>query len=139
MKIIFKLILCFALVSSYTSISLAEIVVVVHPGNPLTSLELSNIKRLFLGKTTKFSNGEKAVPFENSSQKTIFHHQITGKEVAQLKAYWARRVFSGKGFPPKEIQDSGRVKTLIANDPTSIGYIDSAAVDPTVKVIMVLP
>lgn len=139
MKTIYKLILCLIFVGSYSVASLADIVVVVHPGNPVSALELSNIKRLFLGKTTKFSNGDTAVPFENSAQKSIFHHQITGKEVAQLKAYWARRVFSGKGFPPKEMLDSGKLKSLIANDLTSIGYIDSTAVDPTVKVIMILP
>jgi len=48
-------------------------------------------------------------------------------------------VFTGKATAPKEYANSAEVKKAVAADPKAIGYIDKAAVDDTVKVILTLP
>ena len=53
----------------------------------------------------------------------------------QLKAYWAKLVFTGQGTPPKEVDNDAAVLKLVAENPNIIGYIDAAAVNSSVRVV----
>ncbi|HLO93975.1 MAG TPA: phosphate ABC transporter substrate-binding protein, partial [Burkholderiaceae bacterium] len=64
-----------------------------------------------------------------------FYAQVAGRSEAQIKAYWSRMVFTGKGAPPQEVGDGAAVKKLLANNPNLVGYIDAAQVDGSVKVL----
>ena len=55
---------------------------------------------------------------------------------AQMKAHWAKIIFTGRGHPPEEAANSAEVKKLIVNNPNAIGYIDKSLVDATVKVLL---
>jgi hypothetical protein len=47
-------------------------------------------------------------------------------------------MFTGKGQPPKVLASAAEVKKAVAADPQSVGYIDRADVDSTVKVVLTL-
>jgi ABC-type phosphate transport system substrate-binding protein len=53
-----------------------------------------------------------------------------------LNAHWSRIVFTGKGQPPKAVGDDSQVKEAVAKDKSLIGYIDSSALDSSVKKII---
>jgi ABC-type phosphate transport system substrate-binding protein len=117
----------------------AETAIIVSKSNANTSMDSSTVSRIYLGKLSKFSNGEPAVPVdqsEGSATRDAFNGSVLGKSSSQLKAYWSRLIFTGKGTPPKEVGDDAAVKKLVAANPNMIGYIDSAAVDDTVKVVL---
>ncbi|MEC5218006.1 ABC-type phosphate transport system substrate-binding protein [Actimicrobium sp. GrIS 1.19] len=67
-----------------------------------------------------------------------FYQKATGKTGVQVKAFWSKQIFSGKGQPPKEVGDSAAVKGLVANNPNLIGYIDKSALDGSVKQVLSL-
>ncbi|MBM3202305.1 phosphate ABC transporter substrate-binding protein [Candidatus Woesearchaeota archaeon] len=116
----------------------AEIVVIVNAQSPVSRLEKNQVSDLFLGKVATFPDGSQAVPLDqdnNSGLHSEFHDKVTGKSLSQLRAYWSRLVFTGKATPPREIPDSGQLRTLIATNPNMIGYIDKGAVDTRVKVV----
>ncbi len=117
--------------------AVAESVVIVHPSNA-NAIDASAISKLFLGKSQKFSSGDEAVPvnIESGSVRESFDQAVLGKSEAQLKAYWAKLVFTGKGSPPKEVASDAEVKALIAANPNMIGYISSASADDSVKVVL---
>ena len=54
---------------------------------------------------------------------------------SQLKAYWSKLVFSGQGQPPKVVESSAEILTLVAANPNMIGFVDAAEVTPNVKVV----
>ena len=117
----------------------AETAIIVSKSNANTSMDSSTVSRIYLGKLSKFSNGEPAVPVdqsEGSATRDAFNGSVLGKSSSQLKAYWSRLIFTGKGTPPKEVGDDAAVKKLVAANPNMIGYIDSSAVDDTVKVVL---
>ena len=60
---------------------------------------------------------------------------MLNKSGSQLKSYWSKLVFTGKGTPPKVVANDAEVISLISANPNLIGYIDAAAVTGTVKVI----
>lgn len=120
----------------------AEVAVIVHPSSGVDSLSEDDVARLFLGKTKSFPNGNQAVPInqnEGSATRDKFNEAVCKKNASQYKAYWSQLVFTGKGTPPKDAGDDAAVKALIAANPTMIGYVDSSAVDATVKVVYKIP
>lgn len=125
-----------------SSLSIAEIVVIVHPSLAVTSLSEDDVSRLFLGKSRSFPNGDQAVPvnqIEGSTIRATFNQTVCKKNASQYKAYWSQLVFTGKGTPPKEANDDSSVKALVAFNPNMIGYVDASVVDASVKVVYKLP
>ncbi len=121
------------------SLASAEVVVVVSAKSAVGNLTAAQAADIFLGKASSFPSGGQAVPVdqkEGSAIRDEFYTKVTGKSAAQVKAYWSKIIFSGKGQPPKEVSDSAAVKKLIADNPNIIGYIDKAAVDSSVKTVL---
>jgi len=116
----------------------AEPVVVVSARTPVEALSAEQIARIFLGKSEQFPGGRRAVPIdqpEGSRVRDEFYDQIVDKTPAQLKAYWSRAIFSGKGEPPRSEPDDSAVKRRLQRDASAIGYIHRESVDTTVRVI----
>ncbi|CCQ10929.1 ABC-type phosphate transport system, periplasmic component [Pseudoalteromonas luteoviolacea B = ATCC 29581] len=115
----------------------AGIAVVVHPSNN-SELDAAAINRIFTGKEKAFSNGNKVIPISQDSATGAtgeFNEKVLNKTAAQLKAYWSKLVFTGKGTPPKEVMNDQEVMQLISSNPDTIGYVSSGAVDGSVKVV----
>ncbi|VUD42352.1 hypothetical protein TDB9533_00674 [Thalassocella blandensis] len=115
----------------------AEISVIVHKSNA-DSISAQDIEKIFLGKQSNFPGGHDAVPVnlkEGNAAREGFDSQMLKKNSRQVKAYWSRLVFTGKGTPPKEVERETHMLELVASNPSMIGYIDSRHVTPDVKVI----
>jgi ABC-type phosphate transport system substrate-binding protein len=115
----------------------AEVAVIVHPSNAATA-DQAEIARLFTGRGATFASGAKATPLnlaEGAATRADFDSKVLGKSSSQIKAYWSKLVFTGKGTPPKELTDDAAMKAAVAADTSAIGYIDAGAVDASVKVI----
>jgi len=118
---------------------IAETSVVVHPSNDIT-LSRKDIQRIYLGKLRTFPNRKESVlPINqalSSSSRIQFEKVVLNKTPQQLKSYWARRVFTGKGVPPTVAINADEVRKLVAKNPSTIGYMDSLNVDSSVKVVL---
>ena len=64
-----------------------------------------------------------------------FYDKVTGKSLAQLKAYWSKIICTGRGRPPKAASSSAEVKKMLAADLSAISYIDDTQVDPSIRVL----
>src|SRR5688500_9982814 len=121
------------------SLASAEVIVVVSANSPVATLTAAQAADIFLGKAKELPGGGAAVPIdltEGSAERDEFYTSIAGKSAAQMKAYWSKIIFSGKGQPPEEVAHSAAVKKLLAGNPNAIGYIDKTAVDGTVKTVL---
>jgi ABC-type phosphate transport system substrate-binding protein len=116
----------------------AEIVVIVNPKNPASALTAEQVSSIYLGVSAKFPGGGAAVladQLESAPIRDEFYQKATGRSAAQAKAVWARLLFSGKGVLPKELKSDAEVKAFVASNPHAIGYVDSSAVDGSVKAV----
>jgi ABC-type phosphate transport system substrate-binding protein len=121
-----------------TALANAEVAVIVSASNANSALDQDTISRVFLGKTSNFPDGSQAIPVdqnEGSASREAFNDKVLGKSSSQLKAYWSRLIFTGKGTPPKESGSDADIKNLVAKNPNLIGYVDSSVVDSSVKVV----
>ena len=116
----------------------AETVVIVSAKSPVGSLSKDQVADLFVGKSQQLG-GAAAVLVDQTELKEDFYTKATGRNTAQIKATWSKLLFTGKGNPPKEVSGNGEVKKLVAASPAAVGYIDKAAVDGSVKVVLSLP
>ncbi len=109
-----------------------SVAVIVNPKNA-ANLTAEQVSGIFLGKSNELVGVDLS---DGNPVRDAFYHKVTGKDGAQLKAYWAKLVFTGKAQPLKEFSTDAEVKKFIASNPTGIGYIDKSAVDSSVKVIL---
>jgi ABC-type phosphate transport system substrate-binding protein len=117
----------------------ADVVVVVSATSTVNSLTKNQVSNIFLGKTSSFPNGDKAIAIDQkdgSSEWIDFYKKVSGKSDSQLKSYWATLIFSGRKHPPKQLADSSEVKKSISSNPSQISYIAEETVDSSVKVVL---
>ncbi|MDP5138795.1 phosphate ABC transporter substrate-binding protein [Rheinheimera baltica] len=118
----------------------AAIAVVAHPSNQ-TSLTQDDLVRLYTGKMSSFPDGSSAIPVnlnDSAPLRADFDQKALGRSSSQVKAYWSKLVFTGKGTPPKEVASDSEVLSLVANNPNLIGYVSSDAVSDNVKVLLTI-
>jgi ABC-type phosphate transport system substrate-binding protein len=115
------------------AVSANDLVVIANPAvGPLSKDQVAD---LFLGKSQAFTPIDQA---EGSPIYADFYKKATGRDPAQVKATWARIVFSGKGQAPRQLPDSAAVKKAVAADPKAVGYVEKSAVDASVKAVLSL-
>ncbi|NOX76615.1 MAG: phosphate ABC transporter substrate-binding protein [Gammaproteobacteria bacterium] len=127
-----------ALLLASATVFADEVVIIVHPSNPLTEISTDDVKKIYLGKKKFFPGGGNVIPGEqpsNTESHKFFYDSIIGKSETELRSYWSRRIFSGKGTPPKVIGYDRIVKERVASTPLAMGYIMRSEIDNTVKVL----
>lgn len=118
----------------------ADVVIVVNKANTQTTMSSSDLKRIFLGKKTAFSDGSSAVAVyqvTNSGVRATFDQNYLGKNSAQMNSFWSKKMFSGEGVPPKELASDLAVLEFVSNNPGAIGYLDESAVNAAVSTVTI--
>jgi ABC-type phosphate transport system substrate-binding protein len=120
---------------------LADIAVIVNNANANATLENDVIAKIFLGKAKSFPDGTKAIPLdqdEGAATRNNFYQTIANKDAGQIKSYWSRLIFAGKGTPPKAVGSDADVVSLVSSNPNMVGYVDAGTVNDSVKVVATL-
>lgn len=111
-------------------LALDGIAVAVNPANQVTDLTLEQLKSIYQGKITNWSEvggSDEAITLvnreEGSGTRGAFEELVMGKDAITDKAV---------------VQNStGAVKTIIETDKNAIGYISLAVVDDKVKTVKI--
>jgi hypothetical protein len=117
----------------------ADVVAVVSSRSPITSLSKSDVMNIFLGKRTRFPDGSSAVPIDQSdgsAAREEFYSRYADMSAAQIKAFWSKIIFTGRGQPPKAVANGEEAKKLVAANLNAIAYIDETMVDSSVRVVL---
>ncbi len=135
-----QIISSFAIVAIFMSINaFAGSVIITNKATGVDSLSKGEVKALFLKKKKTFPNGEKVIVGDQNEKSDIrkeFSKEVLGKSTKKLKRYWTKRIFSGKGKPPKVIGNDIAMKKWVSSTPNSLGYIDKKSIDSTIKVVL---
>lgn len=115
-----------------------DVVAIVSAKSEVAGLSRSQVADIFLGKTSRFPDGAKAVPLdqpEGSAARDEFYEKFTGKSPPQVKAHWAKIIFTGRGAPPPTASSSEEVRKRVAKDPSAIAYLERSAIDGSVRIV----
>jgi hypothetical protein len=115
----------------------ADVSVIVHPSNN-NVIDAATIEKIYTGKVKAFDDGTKITAVrlsETNPTSEEFNTKALNKSASQLKAYWSKLIFTGKGTPPKEVDSDAEMIKLVASNPDHIGFVSSGAVSGDVKVV----
>jgi ABC-type phosphate transport system substrate-binding protein len=116
----------------------AEVVVIVGPASPVVKLSATEVADVFLGRMTKLSDGRRPVPVdltEGSPVRMELYGTILNMTPVQVKAYWSKLIFTGRGRPPRAASDAEAVLRAVRADPAAIGYVDRSAANASVRIV----
>jgi ABC-type phosphate transport system substrate-binding protein len=113
-------------------------VVVGNPKAGIARLTQDEVINIYLGRYRRLASGITAEPIDQSADSTLkvqFYRQLVGKSLAEINAYWARLVFSGKTQPPRVVTGSDEAIQRVARHPGALAYIERSQVDSRVTVV----
>ena len=112
--------------------------VVVHPSAPLTDISLDDLRRLFLGKTKAFKNGQPITLLELTSARHDFYKAALGMSEGQVKRAWIALVFQGEALaPPREVATVGELRAFVAAHREAVGFLPIEEVDASVRALTI--
>lgn len=120
----------------------AELVIIVNTDVKIDKLTRNDVINIFMGRYRKFPDGSSVQPLDikgESIERQDFYKKLLDKSLADINAYWARLIFSGRTAPPLALGTQHDVLEKIANDPATIGYIERSGLNAKVKVVYSLP
>lgn len=120
---------------------LAEILIVTSNRSGPIELTREQAGKLYLGRSTTLSDGTPAslVDLPNGPVRDEFYLKLTGKNPAQIQAYWSRLVFTGRALPPKEARSLAEARQWLTDTPNLIGYLDRSEPTLGMRVLLRLP
>lgn len=119
----------------------ADLVLIAHLNSGIERLTQDEVINIYLGRYRRLASGIAAEPVDfplDSEFRARFYRQLVNKNPAEINAYWARLVFSGKTRPPTIIDTVDGVLKHVASQPGAVAYLERAQVDGRVKVVFEL-
>jgi len=116
----------------------AEIVVIGNIQNSQQQLTALQVQDIYMGRTREFPNGKLAYPFDQTNLRGEFYLKLTQRPVAQINAYWARLMFSGRTSPPTKLPDDQSIIEIVKKHEGAIGYINKENADESAVRILLL-
>jgi ABC-type phosphate transport system substrate-binding protein len=115
-------------------------VIIVNRTNPVKTLPMVELQRIFMKQSRMWSHAEPMVPVDWDSTTDIreaFSKQVLRRSVREMQEYWIKQSMT-QGITPPSTQRSARaVLRFVASVPGAISYVAPADVDNTVAVISV--
>ncbi|MGQ8365216.1 phosphate ABC transporter substrate-binding protein [Glaciecola sp. 1036] len=112
--------------------AMAEVAVIVNPSYS-GGADKDQVAQIYLGKDKSLT------PLMQKGGVTDeFVEKVLSRNSSQFKAYWAKLAFTGGGRPPKELSSDADVINTVKGSADSIGFVDAASVDDSVKVLFKL-
>jgi ABC-type phosphate transport system substrate-binding protein len=118
--------------------AVADVVAVVAARSPVTTLSRNQLLDIFLGRANRYPDGTPALPIDLAEGSTVrdeFYTKVAGQSAAQIKAYWSKIIFTGRGQPPPTVANDEEAKKRIRDNPAAIGYIERSMVDDSVRIV----
>ncbi len=119
-----------------------EVAVIGNKSASVGSLGEDQVAQLFLGKASKLPDGTVAEVVDLPAGNPVryeFYNKVLHKTERQVRAYWAKRIFTGKGSPPATLPDEQAVVDWVAGGKGRLGYVSGSAVSDRVKVLLRKP
>lgn len=118
-----------------------DLAIVVNRSNPADSLSLVDLRRVFLGGRTHWSNGRRVTVVmrdPGTPERAAILRRVCRMTEQDFRQHFLQLVFTGQ-VPdvPRQLSTANGVVRFVFNVPGAIGYVRASEVDMSVKVIRV--
>src|SRR3954469_8800620 len=126
---------------SQQAISTAPIAIIVHPSNPVETLTLGELRRIFILDTQTWPHGRKITVVlrdKGQPERTEAIRLICGLSERDYEKHILFRTFQGSvNIGPRAIQSAPAMLRFVFSAPGAIGYVNAGEVDGTVKLLRI--
>lgn len=105
-------------------------VVIVNDANSVSSVNATELSRMFMKKLNRWESGLDVVPVdlpESAAAREAFSTAVHGKSVSAVHAFWQQQIFSGRAVPPAEKASDEQVVAFVRATPGAVGYVSAGA------------
>ncbi len=116
----------------------ADMVIIVHPENPLTSISSRDLRDVFLGNRSRVG-GTTLVPvlLREGSGHEAFLEAHMGRTAVQFQTHWRTIVFTGRGKPLTTFDSDEEIVAFVSKNIEAVGYVAAGAPRENVRVLSV--
>lgn len=114
-----------------------DYVVIANKDNPLSSVSMADLKRLYTGKLDNINNNS-TVPVNLSLDNPAaisFLKEVVGMESADYKSFWLAQQIRGGSSAPVVKKNEADMLSFIKENYSAVGYIPKGTAPDGVKVI----
>jgi hypothetical protein len=134
--------LCLALLPSLAAQRReVDVALVVHPDTPISSLNLAEVRKVFLGDRQYWTSNMPVVLLIRAPvarERDVVLKTIYQMSESQFKQYWIAKIFRAEAATaPKVVYSNNMANDLVTAIPGAIAFVDSRDVKPGTKVLRV--
>jgi len=117
----------------------AESLLVANFSVSESSVSKGDVKRIFLGKKVKWSDGQKihAVILTSGAVHEDFIKKYIAKTAYSLSLFWKMAIVTATGIPPKSFNNESDLLKYVAETKGAVGYISVGTANDGVKLISI--
>jgi ABC-type phosphate transport system substrate-binding protein len=122
------------------SIQPPSFAVIVNKSNPVKTLTVLELRRIFMKQTRMWSHAESVVPVDwdaTSPQREEFTEAVLERSVREMGDYWVQQGITQGLTPPSTQRSTRAILRFVASVPGAIAYVPAADVDDTVAVVKI--
>jgi ABC-type phosphate transport system substrate-binding protein len=115
-------------------------VIVVNKANPVKSLTVTELRRIFMKQTRMWPHAESVVPVDwdaTSEIRQAFSRQVLNRSVREMAEYWVQQSVTQGLAPPSTQKSSRAVLRFVASVAGAISYVPPSDVDDSVNTVKV--
>jgi hypothetical protein len=112
-----------------------DVVLVANQGVRISEIRATDLRALFMGTKTRFSDGSHAVPvtLKGGPAHEVFLKNHLDESPADFQAQWRKAVFTGQGVMPRAFDSEAALIEYVATTPGAVGYVSHIAPQDKVK------
>ncbi len=114
--------------------------VVVHKSNPVRTLTVLELRRVFMKQQRMWPHAETVVPVDwdaTSAHREVFSRQVLARSVREMGDYWVQQGVTQGLTPPSTQRSTRAILRFVASVPGAIAYVPPAEVDDTVAIVKI--
>ena len=115
-------------------------VVIVNKANPVRTLPLLELRRLFMKQTRMWPHAESVVPVDwdaTSPNREAFSRLVLARTVREMGDYWVQQGVTQGLTPPSTQRSSRAILRFVASVAGAIAYVPPADADDTVAIVKI--
>lgn len=119
-----------------------DYVVVINAKNSVQQVTAHQVKDFYYGRTAFWESGSKVRPalLDQKSPATLaFFGSLLNTEPGSFSAFWRRRLFSGRGVPPRQFSSERELLEFVSQTEGAIAVIEKAPTGDLASLLKVIP
>jgi hypothetical protein len=120
--------------------SAQDVVLVANKDVQVSGIANSDLRAIFLGSKTRFSDGSHAVPvtLKGGPIHEVFLKNHLGESPEDFRAQWRKSVFTGQGAMPKACDSEAAMIEYVSATSGAVGYVSRVPPEDAGKVKLLI-